>query len=277
MSKEMEPARLKGGMVILKFLKILLLGLPIWLGGVVLAGQVDSMVTFRGEIKYQAEGACRGMVSLWPAEGQSAPVPERTNLVPAWVGEIDPECRFEIKALPGSYYLQAVARQTPGLALGPLRVGDLVFSSRIADAQPLQVSGNAGDQLNLGTLAASTVFEGYSAQVETGITGRLIDKMGRPVEGLRVLAFSNAEMYSGLYAVSSPSDIDGWFYIHFTGKAEVYLQAREEIGLGFPPLGSLVGVYGNKSAKLVTVKQGKRVEQVEIVVEPRIKEDAAEK
>lgn len=264
-------------MAVLRFLKPLILGLSILLSCGVFASQADSRVTFRGEIDYQAENRCRGMVVLWPVEGQSVPTLERTNLVPPWIRELDSECHFEIKVPPGSYYLQAVVRQAPGHASGPLRIGDLVFSAGSADGQPLQVSGNAGDQITLAALATSSEFKGFSEPVETGITGRLVDEKGRPMAGLRVLAFKNAERFSGLYAVSSPSDADGQFRLHLTGKSEVYLQAREELGTGSSLPGSLIGVYGNEAATLIKVEQGQRVERVEIVVAPRNKEDIEKK
>ena len=260
-------------MVVFRFWKVFVLCLPLLFGSVALASQLDSRMTIRGEIDYQAEGSCRGMVLLWSAEGRSAVAPERSNLVPDGVDEITAECHFEIKVPPGSYYLQSVVRQTAGFSLGPLRVGDLVFPS----GGRLQVSGNAGDQIHLGTLSTSRKFTGFPEQVETGITGRLIDEKGTPIAGLTVLAFSDAGMVTGLYAVSPPSDDDGRFRLHLVGKAEVYLQAREEIGLGTPPMGSLVGVYGNKAAKQIKVEQGKLVERVEIVVVPRAEEEAADK
>jgi len=234
------------------------------LSGVVFSAQAESMVTFRGEIDYRAEDSCRGMVLLWSAEmGSSAVV--STNLVPEWSAEVDSECRFEIKAAPGSYYLQVVIRQTPGPAMGPLQVGDLLFSS----AEDPQVSGNAGDQLNLGTLTTRSVFNGYTEQVETGIIGRLVDEKDLPIAGLRVLAYRDASMVADLYAISPESDEDGRFALRLAGKSELYLQARQGVSIGLPPLGFPFGIYGGKEARRINVEPGKTIEGVEIVVAPR--------
>jgi len=260
-------------MVGFKYSKHLLLGFAGFLWVFVSACFAADTVIFRGEVDSPSKGSCRGMVVLWPTEGGIANQLERTNLVPDWVDEIDSECRFEIRVSPGSYYLQVIVRRAEGLSMGPPQVGDLLFSS---EEYP-QVMGNAGDQINLGTLKQSSEFSGYPEHVETGIVGRLVDEKGKPVAGHRVLAYLEKDMLSGLYAVSPESDADGTFRLHLVDDVEIYLQAREKLGMGQPPVGALAGHYGGKAPEPIKVQVGQRLEQVEIVVAPRIKEQAEDK
>jgi hypothetical protein len=168
-------------------------------------------------------------------------------------------------------------RKDASEALGPLRAGDLLFTYVSDDGKSNQLSGKAGEQIHLGVLGAGTEFSGYPENVETGITGHVLDEKGAPLAGVRVLAFDDAEMISGLYAVSPLTGDDGRFRLHLAGNAEVYLKASEEIGFGQPREGRLFGVYGGKKAKLVKVRPGKRAEMIDITVAPLVSEDIEDK
>ncbi|NOY13820.1 MAG: carboxypeptidase regulatory-like domain-containing protein, partial [Deltaproteobacteria bacterium] len=248
--------------------------LCIWSIAATLAAGASSLGRVTGQLQSAEVDSCRGIVSLWPATERGAAALESFNSVPPWVAEIAPDCSFVIEAEPGSYYLRGVLRTTAGSDWGPLRPGDLVFMSPDGAGQRLQVEVNADLPVAVGTQSSHWEFSGFPAQIETGVTGRLVDSAKKPVAGLLVEAFGGPSMANRPLAVSAPSDADGRFQLRLAAPETIYLQGRETVGIGFPPLGSLFGIYGGKKAQAVTVKQGERIDNLEIIIGRRTAEPA---
>ena len=102
----------------------------------------------------------------------------------------------------------------------------------------------------------------------------MVDPEGKPVAGLLVVAFSDKQMVGRPVAISFPSDEQGRFQLRLRGKNRIYLQAQEQMGVGRIAVGQLGGIYGGTVAKQVKVKQGKRIDNLKIVVQRRKEGDA---
>lgn len=225
-----------------------------------------------GQLKVSAVETCRGIVSLWPNDGKSASDPYGFNVIPRAVAELADDCSFVIEAAPGNYFLSAVVRNSPGPSWGPPRKGDLIFMAPDGEGEMLSVVLRPEMPVDVGIHRSYWQFSGFSGQIETGITGRLINQSGTPVAGLRVQVFDKLDMTSQLLAVSAPSDDEGRFELRLVEPGLVYLHAREEVGIGLPPLGSYFGRYGGNKVKRIKVKKGKLIEGLEIVVQRRTME-----
>ncbi len=199
--------------------------------------------TIVGEITFEDSDSCRGMVSLWPVSDFGAYDHERTDLIPPWVSPVKADCSFQLDVSPGSYYVWVVLRTSPGGDFGPLRPGDRIFLLPETDGEPQPIHVVAGQAQHLGSSSASREFPGYPDQVETGVTGVLLDEAGSPLVDHVVQAFATMNLSGQPLAVSGPSDIEGYFKLRLS-EGSYYLLARDQAGFGMPLPGGLFGVYG---------------------------------
>lgn len=234
----------------------------------------EPLIRVSGDIVAPEAVVCRGMVALWPVSGHGIEDPGRFNNVPPWVVELTPDCRFEINVYPGSYYVQGIVRNTPGYDSGPLRAGDLIYMSPDATGEVLQIEVREGQPVDVGLHSSHWKFSGYSAEVESGITGRLVDADGAPLSGLVIQAFGDPQMNGRLLAISAPSDSEGRYQLRLAGRGTLYLLARDEIGLGLPSIGEYFGYYGGKQPKKMKFSPGKLVDDLDIVLRRRIVEES---
>lgn len=229
----------------------------------------ESFGTVSGQIEYTGSDVCRGMVSLWPVDGSSAPDPRLSNMVPPWVSELNDDCSFSIQADPGSYYVRVILRRSPGSILGPTRKGDLIYLSPDAQGQLFPVEIQPGQPIDIGSHGGGWAFPGYSEQIETGITGQVTDAKGRPLSGLLVHVFAERSLETPPLAVSAATDNDGQFQLRLEHGGKFFLQARENIGFGIPSVGRLIGNYGGKEPKVVKLKKGKLITDINIKAAPQ--------
>ncbi len=235
------------------------------LSGTAQAGQPGIVV---GQLAVAEVNSCRGMVSLWPVDEFAASDHEQTDLIPPWVAKLNSDCSFRIKVSPGSYYLRAVLRNSPGEDFGPLRAGDLIFMSPETVEPPPKVDVVAGQHQHVGAYSAAWEFPGYPEQVVTGVSGRLLDEFGAPLVDHVVQAFSVPGVTDQPLAVSGPTDSKGRFKLRLR-EGQFYLLGRDQYGFGIPLPGRMYGFYGGESAKIVKVRKGNVVEGVEIILVPR--------
>lgn len=153
---------------------------------------------------------------------------------------VGPDGSFRLDLAPGPYTL-AVRRRRSGENFGALDPGD-----RVALA-PAEVT--AGRYRDVGVLRLRPVdperLRGTrrgSPESGTRAGGRLVDGQGKPVAGLRVLAFRDARMAGKPLAVSAPSQADGAFVLYLPGGGTYFLGARSRLGGPSEP-GEQVGAY----------------------------------
>ncbi len=250
--------------VILVLVLLLSLHVVTWAGEAGMAEEATGSVV--GCLTLAGDGPVTGVASLWDAASGRTPDPRRFIIIPTAVASLGQDGCFTLQARPGSYFVGAILRNTPGAAMGPPRAGDRVFMTPAPDGSAVRVEVSSGVTVDLGTRTDGWHYEGFSAEVETGVRGRVIDADGQPVGGLLVFAFADPEMSGAPLAVSDRTDAAGRFLLRLDRAGEVYLRVKENYGGGSPTPGGYVGVYGGETGLVVKVASGEVLERLEIVV-----------
>ena len=213
--------------------------------------------TVRGQLQVPGTERYSGVVSLWDAEQISMPDPRKYVLIPSLAGVLEPDGRFLLRAPPGRYYLGAILRQTPGSPMGPPRPGDRVLMTPDTEGEALVVEVAAEAIVEVGLQGGGWIYQGFSEEAVTGISGELVDAEGLPQQGLLVFAFLDPEMSGQPLAVSARTGADGRYLLRLPGGGEVYLRVRDSYGGGAPVNGGIMGVYGKGAPRPVAVVAGK--------------------
>lgn len=223
--------------------------------------------TVRGQVVVPGLAAYRGIAALWPAAGGRSPDPKRYVLIPVANSPLQEEGKFEISAAPGHYFLGAIVRIGEGPWQGPPRVGDRVFMSPDSQGNSKEVTIIADTILETGRHTDSWVFDSLNTEeCHPRISGTLWDNEGNPVVNLLVFAFNDPELTNEPLAVSTPSDKNGRYTLCLDRASEVYLRAREHIGIRRPQDGGKMGVYGGDKPVPVQVSETQSPTAIDIQI-----------
>ena len=170
---------------------------------------------------------------------------------------------FDLSLPPGEYVVVARKRQNGELS-GPVLAGD-----NRSEFINLTVSG---DQKNLTIFAPPKVGDTRrlteeALATQTGLSGRILDSDGNPVEGARVHVYDHVQMSERPKFVSEQSAPDGSYLIYLPKGGTYYLAARDKFG-GPPKLGDLYGRYdqGTIEPSAVVIEDKKIHNNVDITV-----------
>jgi len=175
----------------------------------------------------------------------------------------DTDGRFSL-SLPDGEYIAVARKRANGDTTGPVLAGD-----NRSDFINLAVHG---DQVALTIVAPVKIGDSRrlteDAEVtKTGLSGRILNSDGEPVEGARVHVYDHVQMSERPKFVSEKTTPDGRYLIWLPKGGTYYLAARDKFG-GPPKLGDLYGRYdqGTIEPSAVIVEEGKVMENVDIVV-----------
>lgn len=175
----------------------------------------------------------------------------------------DADGRFDLE-LPDGEYIVVARKRAGGEESGPVMAGDnrsefirVTVNGGVVDMQvsaPLKI----GDQRN---------FTGDVEASKTGLSGRILDSDGQPVEGARVHVYDHVQMSERPKYVSEKTGPDGGYLIYLPAGGTYYLAARDKFG-GPPKLGDLYGRYdkGTIEPSAVVVTEGEMLKDVDITV-----------
>lgn len=170
---------------------------------------------------------------------------------------------FDLALPPGEYVLVARKRQNGDLS-GPVLAGDNrseFINLTVTGKHPqmtIVAPPKVGDSRRLTEEAAAT---------QTGLSGRILDSDGNPVEGARVHVYDHVQMSERPKYVSEKTTPDGGYVIFLPKGGTYYLAARDKFG-GPPKLGDLYGRYdqGTIEPSAVVIEDKKVLENVDITV-----------
>lgn len=181
----------------------------------------------------------------------------------AIAGPTDAEGYFEINLSSGTYYL--IARSREGAAtVGPLKAGDLFG---YYPNNPVVTTESTVTSIAIPLLEVPAKMEQSAAALEpTIVQGTVTDIDGNPLDGMRVLAYLDPQMFNRPLKVSNPTGSDGMFQLRLPQGGTYYLAARDTLGGAAGP-GDLYGAYEGNPDHSITIKTGGKLEQMTIAVE----------
>lgn len=174
-----------------------------------------------------------------------------------------PDGAFELQ-LPEGEYVAVARRRQNGDAAGPVVAGD-----HKSDFLALVVKG---EKTELTVIAPKKLGDDRRLTAETaisntGLSGRILDADGHPVEGARVHVYDHVQMSERPKFVSEKTGPDGRFLVHLPQGGTYYLAARDKFG-GPPKLGDLYGRFdgGTIEPSAVVLRQGELLKDIDITV-----------
>lgn len=190
--------------------------------------------------------------------------------VPDVTTTVDSEGVFSVQLPAGKYYL-VMRKRADQSTFGPPKDGDLQYYSRDKNGRARQFTVSGGKSTNIGTITEATVFKKQVAVQEkgmSGIEGVVIDENEKPVEGVRVFAYTSPEMIGKPQYASEGTGPDGKFLINISQKGTYYLKVRNHYGGGKPTMGEFMGGYGRPEAPAtVEVRKGKITPGIKIIIQ----------
>ena len=175
----------------------------------------------------------------------------------------DVDGMFDIE-LPDGEYVVVARKRAGGEESGPVVAGDNRSEFQQVTVQggivKMQISApiKIGDRRN---------FTADTKTSKTGLSGKVLDSDGQPVEGARVHVYDHVQMSERPKYVSEKTGPDGGYLIFLPTGGTYYLAARDKFG-GPPKLGDLYGRYdqGTIEPSAVVVEQGQLLDNINITV-----------
>lgn len=187
--------------------------------------------------------------------------------IPGFFSRTGPDGTFRVRLRKGTFFAVARKRETGDL-FGPTQIGDR-FAYYVRNPITLEEGGaTRGIRLDaVRRLSMLEKFEGFPAADQgIAVRVRVIDGSGKPVAGLRALAYKESGMTGHPAFVSGKTGPDGIAELTVTEEGVYHLLARES--LGGPADGELYGKYaGTPDHSVKVTRGGTGVHVVEIAVE----------
>jgi hypothetical protein len=174
---------------------------------------------------------------------------------------------FRVDFLPESDYFVIVRKRANGKGAGPLTDGDF-FGYYVANPVPVKAGKVA--RINLGVVnKAGEIGKDDSLFRDTGthITGRILDKNGKPIKGVYAFAYMDKVMaHKRPEYISRAVDENGKYVLNLAQGGVFYIGSRSDYG-DTPGMGEWYGRYEGTGDHSVKVKTGEVLEGVDITVE----------
>jgi flagellar motor protein MotB len=206
---------------------------------------LKKMGTISGAIYTAGQPSSNALLSFFHAEKGLPPIKGGLRRVPEFLSRTDAEGRFVVKLLAGDYYIGVLHRK-PGAVPGPPRADEKYFFVEDKNGGLGLLTIKKQEVIDLGRLSAKPSESFNSLEESFVVEGVVLDKNGRPLKGLVVLAKSQLNIPRPEF-VSAPTDENGFYQLQLPPQKSFYLVARETIAGSRPLPGSHIGTYGIKS------------------------------
>jgi hypothetical protein len=187
-----------------------------------------------------------GVVSFFDAEKGIPPLIADMHRIPDMLERMEPDGRFSVKLLPGTYYMGILIITDPGRGPGPPQKGETFYFAKDAKGGLRTFTLGTREEKDAGVIigAAPETFPLVKNLVT--IEGMLLKEDGKPFVGGVVLVKSDMSKQRPDF-VSQRTGEDGKFRLQLPPDTTYYLLGRER-SVGRPVPGSYVGTYGSNSA-----------------------------
>ncbi len=165
---------------------------------------------------------------------------------------------------PGTYFLVARKRNSGQLS-GPLNAGD--YFGYYAD-NPLVLKEGEVARIGIDMVEVPAKVKRLAASMfgQTSVSGRILNAVGSPVAGVRVLLYADSMMLNRPLYVSQPSGSDGRYVLSFPRGGHYFLSARDKLG-GAPGPGELYGRYTGSQDSSIRIRTGQHLDKIDLLVQ----------
>jgi len=186
--------------------------------------------------------------------------------MPGVFARTGPDGTFRLRVRKGTFFVVARKRESGDL-FGPVQPGDRFgYYPRnpviLRDGERVGVRIDALPRVDI----REKFGEGYEGPGEIVLRVKAVDTEGRPLAGIRVLAYRTAAMTGFPAFVSGKTGADGFTALAVAEEGTYHMLARER--LGGPADGEWYGKYGGSKDHAVDVSRGMQ-ETMTIVLEKR--------
>lgn len=187
-----------------------------------------------------------GVVSFFNTEKGIPPLIANMHRIPDMVGKMEPDGKFTVKLLPGTYYMGMLIITDPGRGPGPPREGETFYFARDDKGNLREFSIGPNEVKDAGQVIGALPATFPLAKNLVTIEGRLVKDDGTPLEGAVVLVKTDMNSARPDF-VSQRTGKDGKFKLQLPADTPYYLLGRER-AVGRPVPGTYIGTYGSTSA-----------------------------
>lgn len=135
--------------------------------------------------------------------------------------------KFKLRLPEGKYYLLARKRKQGGM-YGPMEKDD-IFNYYYKN--PVEVKSDTLVQVEIECISRLDMLEEPIGEVNLrGITVNIKDKDGKPIDGLYLLVYNEAEMKGRPHYISERSDANGKIFLEINKAGKYYILVRSKLG-----------------------------------------------
>ena len=176
---------------------------------------------------------------------------------------------YQMNLPPGEYYLVA-RKRVSGANYGPIVTGDLYDHRFEQQAFRVEAGRVLEKNFELEELSEPMFFQVFTEgqrKTTTGITGKIFNQDGEPVQGAFATAYRNSDMKRLPDFASTLTADDGSFTLYLPTGGKWYIGARSHARAA-PEPGEPVGRYNGSDDHSLEVTENSFLEGIEIILKP---------
>lgn len=199
------------------------------------------MGILKGELQVEGRPLPNAVISFFNTQEGPPPDTGTARRVPDRVERTDPDGKFSVELLPGSYFVGALIRDADK-GPGPPRPGEKFFFARDGQGNLRTFDLKAGQTTEAGPITgiAPAGFKEFNNYMTIRGTVREVD--GKPLAGVIVTLNDNMNSARPRF-ISGKTSADGTYEVKVP-PGKYYVVAHESIRGGRPTPGSKIGMYG---------------------------------
>lgn len=204
------------------------------------------MGTMEGEVFYDNKPVANALLAFFEESKGLPPVSGLSGRIPESLGRTDPDGKFKVKLIQGSYYLGVLLRPADSLP-GPPRDGEVFYFADDGQGKLKKLAIEDFKQINVGRIDSSLPEVFNETEDHYTVEGTVYMEEGeKPLEGAIVMGKTSPSMRRPQY-FSEKTGKDGKFSIKLPPDQTFYLVARTLITGSKPEIGESIGKYGADS------------------------------
>ena len=213
--------------------------------GLALTGSLRArMGKMSGQVVFEGRPLGDAFLAFFDVKKGLPPIGGQAGRIPDLRSYSDPEGRFTVQLLDGTYYLGVLLRG-PSEKLGPPRKGEFYYFADGGEGKLRKLTIEDFKEVSYGVVECALPGKFQETEDQFVVTGTVLEGAGNqaPYPGAIIMAKTVASAMKPEY-VSAETGADGKFSLSLPPGKTYYLMARTEITGNKPAPGEDIGKYG---------------------------------